>query len=261
VSTPTLTIVTPCLNAAATIEQTLESVAEQLREGDEHLVIDGGSTDGTLDLVRAAGVRFVSEPDRGLSDAMNKGIRLARGDVLGWLNADDVLLPGALDAVRTAFESRPDADWAAGICTIVDAGGAEIRKGVTAYKRMLLRRYSLRALLTQNFVMAPATFVRREAYEAVGGFDERFAYSMDYDVWLQLARRGDPVVIDRPLASFRMAGESLSMTGFERQFEEHLTNAREHGGGHRLAVAVNAVMSKLFVLVYRALRWRRERGA
>ena len=108
--------------------------------------------------------------------------------------------------------------------------------------------------------MAPATYVRRDAYRAVGGFDERFKYSMDYDVWLQLARRGDPVVVDRPLASFRMAGESLSMTGFERQFEEHLTNAREHGDGHRVAVTANAVMSRLFVLVYRALRLRRRLG-
>lgn len=257
-STPTLTIITPCLDAAATIGQTLESVAPQLREGDEHLVVDGGSTDGTLDVLREAGVRFVSEPDRGLSDAMNKGIGLAEGDVVGWLNADDVLLPGALDAVRVAFEFRPDAEWAAGICTIVDAGGAEIRKGVTAYKRALLRRYSLRALLTQNFVMAPATFVRRAAYEAVGGFDERFAYSMDYDVWLQLARRGDPVIVGRPLASFRMAGESLSMTGFETQFREHATNAREHGEGHPVPVAVNAVTSRLIVLIYRALRWLRR---
>ena len=260
-SPPALTIVTPCLNAAATIGQTLESVAPQLRDGDEHLVVDGGSTDGTQELLRAAGVRFVSEPDRGLSDAMNKGIELAEGDVLGWLNADDVLLPGALDAVRAAFQGRPEAEWAAGICTIIDADGTEIRKGVTAYKRALLRRYSLRALLTQNFVMAPATFVRRQAYRAVGGFDERFAYSMDYDVWLQLARRGDPVVVDRPLAAFRMAGESLSMTGFERQFDEHLTNAREHGHGHPVPVAVNAVTSRLIVLVYRALRRLRRSRA
>ncbi len=256
---PTLTVITPCLNAAATIGQTLDSVASQLSEGDEHLVVDGGSTDGTLERLRGAGVRFVSEPDTGLSDAMNKGIGLARGDVLGWLNADDVLLPGALDAIRNAFEGRPEAEWAVGLCTIIDDEGTEIRKGVTAYKRALLRRYSRRSLLVQNYVMAPATYVRRSAYQAVGGFDERFAYSMDYDVWLQLARRGAPVVIDRPLAAFRMAGESLSMTGFERQFEEHLTNAREHGQGHRVAVAANAVMSRVFVLIYRALRWRRGR--
>jgi GT2 family glycosyltransferase len=255
VGAPTLTVVTPCLDAAATIVETLDSVGRQLGPGDEHLIVDGGSTDGTLEILeRRGGVRFISEPDRGLSDAMNKGIRLAQGEVLGWINADDVLLPGALDAVREAFAGVPDAEWAAGVCTIVDGQGAEIRRGVTAYKRALLRRYSLPSLLVQNFVMAPATWVRRSAYEAIGGFDERFSYSMDYDAWLRLARRGDPVVVDRELAAFRMAGDSLSMTGFERQFEEHLANAREHGEGHRVSVAANAVMSRAFVLVYRVLR-------
>ena len=167
-------------------------------------------------------MRFVSEPDRGLSDAMNKGIRLAEGDVVGWLNADDVLLPGALDAVRDAFERRPGAEWAAGICTIIDAGGAEIRKGVTALQARAAAPL-LAALAAGAELRDGARHLRapRPRTEAVGGFDERFAYSMDYDVWLQLARRGDPAVIDRPLAAFRMAGDSLSMTGFERQFEEH----------------------------------------
>ena len=257
---PPITIVTPCLNSAATIQQTLESVRPQLQLGDEHLVVDGGSTDGTLDVLAGRDqVRFISEPDRGLSDAMNKAIRLAAdGHVLGWLNADDVLLPGALDEVRRAFSERPDAEWATGICTIIGSEGGEIRKPVTAYKRALLRRYSFASLLAQNFVMSPATYVRKEAYAAVGGFEERFRYSMDYDVWLKLARRGDPVVIDRPLASFRMAGESLSMTGFEEQFREHLQNAREHGSGHRVAVAANVLLSRAFVLIYRALRLRRR---
>jgi GT2 family glycosyltransferase len=259
VSIPTLTVVTPCLDSAGTIEQTLDSVAAQLGPGDEHLVVDGGSTDGTLEILRARdGVRFISEPDRGLSDAMNKGIQLAGGDVLGWLNADDVLLPGALDAVRDAFARRPEAEWLAGVCRIVDGAGAEIRRPVTTYKRWLLRHYSLPSLLVQNYVMAPATWVRRTGYGAIGGFDERFRYSMDYDAWLRLARRSDPIVLDRELAAFRMAGDSLSMTGFERQFEEHLANARENGQGHPLPVALNAVMSRAFVLVYRLLRRRRR---
>ena len=258
-SGPTITIVTPCLDSAATIGETLDSVAPQLRAGDEHLVVDGGSTDGTLDLLEGRErVRFISEPDRGLSDAMNKGIRLARGDVVGWLNADDVLLPGALDEVRRAFAESPDAEWATGICTIIDGDGREVRRPVTAYKRALLKRYTLPSLLVQNFVMSPATYVRRPAYAAVGGFEERFRYSMDYDVWLKLARRGDPVVLDRPLAAFRMAEGSLSMSGFDRQFEEHLQNAREHGEGHRVAVALNALMSRAFVLIYRGLRLRRR---
>ena len=252
---PSITVITPALNSAPTIARTLQSVAEQGYPHVEHLVIDGGSTDGTLDLLRAApGVRFISEPDRGLSDAMNKGVALATGDVVGWLNADDFYLPGALHAAGSALAEHPSAEWATGTCIIVDDDEQEIRRPVTRYKRALLRRYSRGSLLVQNFIAAPATFVRTGALRAVGGFDERFRYSMDYDVWLQLAERGDPVVIDRSLTAFRMAEGSLSMSGFERQFAEHAQNAREHGDGHRLAVTANAVMSRAIVTVYRLLR-------
>jgi glycosyltransferase involved in cell wall biosynthesis len=251
-------IVTPCLNGAGTIRQTLDSVRRQ-QATVEHIVVDGGSTDGTLDILRArSDVRWVSEPDRGLSDAVNKGVKMARNDVVGWLNADDVYLDGALRRVEQAFASRPDALWATGRCLIIDGSGKEIRRGVTRYKDALLRRWSYPLFLTQNFVSSPATFVRREAFDEVGLFEERFRYSMDYDVWLRLGRRSAPIVIDEPLACFRMAEGSLSMTGFERQFAEHAQNAREHGEGHPVAVAANVVASRAIVAVYHGMRRLRE---
>jgi GT2 family glycosyltransferase len=255
-SLPSITIVTPCLNAAATLPTALESVRSQPYEGEvEHLVIDGGSTDGTLEILRAApGVRFVSEPDRGLSDAVNKGIRLAEGEVVGWLNADDVYMPGALDRVGRAFAEHPDALWATGGCLIIDDDGKEIRRLVTAYKDFFLRHYSYSLHLVQNFVSCPSTFVRRSAFDQVGLLEERFAYSMDYDLWLRLGRLSPPVILDQTLAGFRMAPGSLSMSGFERQFLEHAQNAREHGRGHPFAVAANTAMSRLIVHVYRLLR-------
>jgi glycosyltransferase involved in cell wall biosynthesis len=256
-----MTVITPCLNAWATIERTLESVAAQDHPDIEHVVVDGGSDDGTVALLENAGVRYVSEPDRGLSDAMNKGIAMATGEAIGWLNADDFYLPEALSTAAAAFAAFPDAEWVTAPCLIVDEHNAEIRKAVTAYKRALLKRYSRRSLLVQNFVAAPATFVRTDVLRAVGGFDERFRYSMDYDVWLKLAQRGDPAVVDQPLTAFRMAKGSLSMSGFERQFAEHAQNAREHGDGHRVAVAANQAMSRAIVLVYKAMRARRERRA
>jgi glycosyltransferase involved in cell wall biosynthesis len=253
VESPLLTIVTPCLNAAATIREALASVPPS--PAIEQVAVDGGSTDGTVELLsEAERVRFVSEPDRGLSDAMNKGVAMASGDYIGWLNADDYYLPGALDRVVTALAEHREALWLTAPCLIVDGDGREIRRGVTRYKRFFLRRYGRRSLLVQNYVAAPSTFVRRETLLAVGGFDERFRYSMDYDLWLRLAELADPVVLDEPVAAFRMAGESLSMTGFERQFEEHVQNAREHGRGAPLAVAANVVVSRLIVLAYRAMR-------
>lgn len=257
---PSITIITATYQAAATLQETIESVRSQGYEGDlEHVVVDGGSSDATLDIVRAAGLRHVSEPDRGLTHALNKGLAMATGELVGALNADDTYLPGALDAVGRAFAGHPEAEWVTGQCTIVDAAGEEIRPRVTAYKNFFLRHHSFRVHLLQNHVSAPATFVRRSALEAVGGYDERFSHSADYDMWLRLGRRGDPVVLNRPIATFRMAGATLSLTGFERQFAEHAKNAREHGVGYPATVLANRILSRGIVTTYRLMR-RARRG-
>jgi glycosyltransferase involved in cell wall biosynthesis len=258
VAKPLISVVTPSLNAVETLGQTLTSVREQGYRRIEHIVIDGGSTDGTLELLaQTDGIRYVSEPDRGLSHAVNKGIAMASGDVIGWLNADDFYLPGALDAIAGAFAFDHPPVWATGPCLIVDDQGQEIRRWVTAYKNLFLRHYSYGLHLVQNFISAPSTFVHRACLTDVGGFDERFRYSMDYDLWLRLGRRAPPLVLAHPLAAFRMAGDSLSMQGFEQQFVEHAQNARDHGDGYPLPVALNSLASNLITLTYRMMRRRR----
>lgn len=252
---PSITIVTPSFNSEATIAETLRSVVEQRYEGAlEHVVVDGGSVDGTLEAVRSAGVRYVSEPDRGLTHALNKGIAMASHDVVGSLNSDDTYLPGALNRVGCTFGANPFPEWVTGRCLIVDGWGQEIRHGVTRYKNFFLAHHSLGLHLVNNYISAPATFVRRDVLQAVGGYDERFRYSADYDMWLKLGRRSDPVVLNANLATFRMAGDSLSLTSFEQQFVEHAQNAREHGGGHPASVAANRAASRLIVAAYRASR-------
>jgi glycosyltransferase involved in cell wall biosynthesis len=252
---PKITIVTPVLNAAATIEEALASVRGQHYPHVEHLVVDGGSTDGTLEILeRTEGISWTSEPDDGLADAMNKGIARAGGELVGWLNADDFYEPGALMAVGTAAARQPGAQWITGRCRIIDGAGKEIRRPITAYKNALLANYSYALLLTQNFISCPATFVRKAAYEEAGPMDTKYRISMDYDIFLRIAKRHDPLVLERELAAFRMDEGSLSMSGFERQFAEHLEQARRHGDGHPVAVAANEVMSRLIVLVYRAMR-------
>lgn len=261
---PSITVITPCMNAAATIGETLESVRSQGYPRLEHVVVDGGSTDTTLDLLRAAsGVRWLSEPDRGRVDAANKGARMATGEVIAWLNADDRYEPGALGAVGEAFARNPGTIWASGYCRIINGEGREVRRAVTAYKRFLLRRWSVPLYLTQNFVSDPATFLRRLAFTEVGPLDERYHESHDYDLWLRVARRyGAPLLIERDLACFRMAEGSMSMSGFEHQFREHREVALRHGAGHPIALGANRVMSTLIPGVYRVLRFgRRLRAA
>lgn len=252
---PSITVVTPVLNGVATLPEALASVREQDYPRVDHVVVDGGSTDGTVELLeRTESIRFVSEPDRGLSDALNKGIGMATGDVIGWLNADDLYNPGALRRVGEALAEHPEAEWATGYCRIVDGSGREIRGPVTRYKNALLRRYSLPLYLTHNFVSTPSTFIRRSAYDAVGLYPLEYRASMDYDVHLRLARRGDPVVLEHELAAFRMQEGTVSMSGFENQFREHALQGRIHGEGHPVAVAANQAISRAIVLVYRAMR-------
>lgn len=255
VELPSISVVTACLDSAATIEEALESARSQGYPRLDHVVVDGGSADGTLEILeRAEGIRYVSEPDDGRVDAVNKGVAMATGDVIAWLNADDRYHPGALRAVGEAFAANPGAMWVTGYCDIVDGDGDEIRHAVTAYKGWLLRRWSYPLYLTQNFVADPATFVRREALEQAGPLDPRYRVSHDYDLWLRVGRRHSPLVLQRTLASFRMTEGTQSMQGFELQFREHAEVARRHGEGHPLPVAVNRVMSRLIVLVYRGLR-------
>ena len=259
---PSITVITPSFNAAASIEATLESVRAQRYPKLEHLVVDGASTDGTVEILEAApGIRYVSEPDRGLAHALNKGVAMASGDIIGELNADDIYEPGALQAVGEAFRDHPEVAWLTGYCRIIDSNGAEIRRAITEYKNAFLRHYSLGLYLTHNFISAPATFFRRETLEESGGFDERYRISVDYDLQLRIARRHDPLILRRYLASFRMVEGTLSMSGFQDQFREHAEQARRHGDGHRVAVAANRAISGAIVAIYEAMRWLRARRA
>jgi glycosyltransferase involved in cell wall biosynthesis len=258
---PKISVITPCLNAAATIDATIESVRSQRYPHVQHIVIDGGSTDGTLERIRThPEIQLVSEPDEGLSDALNKGLRLAVGDLIGWLNADDVYLEGALDAVAEAHLANPELAWVTGHCRIIGNDAEEIRPIVTRYKSALLRRYRYWTLLTQNYVSAPATFLTKDCLSAIGQarIDQRFA--MDYDLWLRAGRVSRPAIVDREIAGFRMVEGTLSMTSFEAQFREHAHIAWSHArGAERVAAAANRVMSRLIVFVYRLLA--RRRGA
>lgn len=199
---PLVSVVTPCLDPGERLRRCLESVAAQSYRRIEHVVVDGGSTDGTVERLRDAPVKFVSEPDRGQTDALNKGFALASGDLVGWLNADDELTPGAVEAVVAAFRKRPDAGWVYGDCEVRRGGG-----------RVLVwrppRRIDLRALDLGDVLPQPGSFVARRALERVLPLDESFHLAMDFDLWLRLADAGfDGVYVPKTLAVFELHAES-----------------------------------------------------
>lgn len=225
-----ISVITPSLNQSAFIEETIQSVLSQEGNFDlEYLVIDGGSTDETLSILKKyeRNLNWISEPDRGQSDAVNKGFAQAAGDVLGWLNSDDLYEPGALSAVAAAYEKSPFM-WCFGNCRNVDETGREIRKGITFYKNFESRRYSFGRLLTKDFIPQPAVFIARDAFRETGPLNPDYHYAMDYDYWLRLASRYPPLYLNRSLARFRWHRTSKSKGHFRKAAWEAYRIARRH---------------------------------
>jgi glycosyltransferase involved in cell wall biosynthesis len=253
-------IVTPSLNQRQYLGRTAESILSQAGDfGLEWLVVDGGSTDGTLDLlrdltVRDPRVRWTSEADRGQSHAINKGLSAATGDIVAWLNSDDLYAPGALAAVADAFRDNPAVGWLVGRYEIIDESEQVIRPAVARYKERALRRYSYRKLLRENFVSQPAVFWRADFGRVVGPLDESLHWTMDYDLWLRMGRISDPFFLDRVLARFRLHPASKSGKFDRRQFDEQYAAARRYFGGDRMSRVVHRLNVEKIVWAYRVMR-------
>src|SRR5512136_2069559 len=139
-----ISVITPSYNQSAFLKETINSIASQeVNALVEHIIIDGGSTDGSVELLKSLGdrVRWLSEPDHGQADAVNKGIRMATGEIIGWLNSDDLYLPGALKAVADYFRDHPECLWVYGRCSIIDDSGKKRWNWITQYKNTRLKKF------------------------------------------------------------------------------------------------------------------------
>jgi glycosyltransferase involved in cell wall biosynthesis len=235
---PAITVVTATRNRLDFLRRCVDNVAAQSYEPYEHIVIDGASSDGTREWLFAAAqdaphLRFISEADTGLSQALNKGLALARGDLVGVLGDDDVYEPGAFAAVAQAFAQQPDACLVAGACHFVTSDDRILftqQASYTGWSELIecWHHWGHRVCLP-----APSTFIARRALDVVGGFDEGDRYAMDYGHWIRLlARFPDVVTIPAPLARFRYDAGTISKSQVARQWEETLRISRQHWGDH-----------------------------
>jgi glycosyltransferase involved in cell wall biosynthesis len=203
---PLVSVVTPCLNSARYLEQTIQSVLAQDYPRIEYIVKDGGSTDESLHILKRyeGRLRWVSEPDRGTADAINRGFELSQGEVFAFLNADDFYLPGAISAAVGKLLETPDAAAVYGDAWWVDEEG----RPLSPYP---VRDFDPGLLARECFICQPASFLRRDAFKNIGGMDPELDVTFDYELWMRLARIYQLRRIDTPLAYSRMHAANKSL--------------------------------------------------
>lgn len=198
---PLVSVVTPSYNQGAFLEETILSVLRQDYPKLEYLIMDGGSTDGSQEIIRRYADRlayWTSERDQGQADAINRGFAKASGQILAWLNSDDTYEPGAVHAAVEALETHPDADGLYGDCAYVDQAAAR----VTTFRA---QPFDLATYLcTEGFIHQPTVFLRRRVLDRVGPLDPSFTLCLDYEYWLRISTACRWRYLPSVLARFRM---------------------------------------------------------
>jgi GT2 family glycosyltransferase len=211
-----VSIVTPSYNQAAYLEQTIRSVLDQDHPEFEYLIVDGGSTDGSVEIIKGYSPQlawWASEKDSGQAEAINKGMRRARGEIVAWLNSDDMYLPGAVAAAVHTFDEHPQAVMVYGDMRAVD--GENRTMNLLRYRQL-----SLEDLLCFQIIGQPAVFMRKPAFEAAGGLNPSFHFMLDHQLWIKLARQGEIVHVGQLWAAARyhpQAKNRAQATGFARE--------------------------------------------
>jgi glycosyltransferase involved in cell wall biosynthesis len=222
-----ISIITPTLNQATFIDDMIQSIHRQRYKNIEHIVVDGGSVDGTLDILKRNEdrLRWISERDSGQSNAINKGFRMATGDILCWLNSDDLYIGQSLEVVADYFLKHPTHEFVYG-----DALGLN-RQGKSFGVRSHVRQTDLGMLVHESdFIVQPAAFWRKSLWEKVGELDETLAYTMDYEYWMRVAKVTPLYYIPVTLAAERMYGDAKTFKGSIKRLEEIEQVANRHGG-------------------------------
>lgn len=248
-----ISLVTPSFNQGKFIERTIQSVLSQRYPALDYVVVDGGSTDETLSILKKYNgqLRWVSEKDAGQSDAINKGFRMTHGEILGYLNSDDILLPGSLGQVAVFMQSHPTSAWVTGQARIINQADAPIGAWSARYKNFLLKHFHRNNLLVINFIAQMSTFWRRSALDQVGEFSTEHHLAMDYDFWLRLMELSEPGIIHQDLSCFRIHESAKGSQWYVRQFDESYKIALPYIHSSWLRIG-SRLHNKFVTLMYRA---------
>lgn len=234
---PLVSIVTPAYQAGRFIEQTIQSVLAQDYPNIEYIVMDGGSNDGTLEILERYRDRltYVSAPDRGAPDAINRGFARSGGEIFAWLNADDLFLPGAIRTIVRHLAASPQVDVVYGEGNWID------EEGQTMGRYPTVSPYRPESFRQECGICQPAAFLRRGAFLAVGMLEPDLHLTFDYDLWIRLSRNHRFEAIPEVLAASRMHRDNKTLGSRETVFDENIAILRRHYG----YVPVNWVYGRL----------------
>lgn len=251
---PLFSIITPSFNQAKFLRRTIESVFAQDFDDFEYIIIDGGSTDGSQAIIQDYQDRLAyweSKPDKGQTDAINKGFARARGKYLAWINSDDVYRPGAFSEAAAYLESHPDVGMVYGDCDFIDADDRVIGRfpaAQTDYKR-----------LRRGYVHIPqqSSFFRADLWRKVGPLDPSFYFAMDYDLWVRLAKQTPlDYLPGHTWASFRLHGDAKTIAADSRCWPEMLRVHYREGGSWFSPIVFKYGLRKLAAPL---INWRRKK--
>jgi glycosyltransferase involved in cell wall biosynthesis len=248
-----ISIVTPSYNQAAYIEETMQSVLSQEYPELEYIVVDGGSTDGTVDIIKKYENKiswWVSEKDKGQTDAINKGFARAKGDVLAWLNSDDTYEPGAVAAAAKYLREHPTVGMVYGDCNFINQYGNIIgRFGAAQTNYRLIR---------QGYVHIPqqTMFFRADLWKQVGPLDPSFYFAMDYDLWTRISARSEIKYVPQTWANFRLHTSGKTIMADDRCWPEMVRVHYRDGGSFFAPIVAKYYIRKLIAPFW---NWRRRR--
>lgn len=248
-----ISIVTPSYNQAQYIEETIKSVLLQDYPQIEYLIIDGGSTDGTQSIIKKYEKRlawWVSEKDKGQTDAINKGFAPARGDILAWINSDDTYERGAVAAAVNYLGDHPEVGMVYGDCNYINESGEIIGKFSSAQTNYRLLRQGYTHIPQQTM------FFRADLWKQVGPLDPSFYFAMDYDLWTRIAARAEIKHIPQTWANFRLHTSGKTIVSDERCWPEMLRVHYRDGGSFFSVIVAKYYLRKLISPIWNERRRR-----
>ena len=243
---PKISIVTVSFNQAQFIEDNIRSVINQKYPNLEHIIIDAGSTDGTLEILKKYDehLNWISEPDNGQTDGLNKGFKKATGEIIGWFNSDDRIPEGALHKVSRFFKENRDEIAVVGNINLINENGNFIRivyGSSYVYEEMVNYKRS---------VTQPSTFLKKDIFDKIGYLDESFHYAMDFEFFLRVSSIKTVICINDSLADFRLQQNAKSTNGLLNFRKEHIKIAIKHNA----SIFSKGIRSDVWVILTQPLR-------